>query len=124
MKILTLMILAHILDDFVLQPQCLSDLKQKEWWYKRGIWKGKYKLDFLCAGLIHAISWSILISLPIIFLGDITGPKEIYLGIAIILNMVIHFIVDNFKANLKVLNLWQDQLIHFVQIFILYEIFT
>ena len=124
MKILTLMILAHILDDFVLQPQCLSDLKQKDWWFKKGIWKGKYKSDFLCAGLIHSISWSIMISLPLIFLGDITGPKEIYFGISIILNVVIHFIVDNLKANYKVINLWLDQSIHFAQIFILYEIFT
>ena len=27
-----LMILCHILDDFVLQPVCLSNLKQKRWW--------------------------------------------------------------------------------------------
>ena len=31
------MLLAHVLDDFVLQPQCLSDLKQKDWWWRKGL---------------------------------------------------------------------------------------
>jgi hypothetical protein len=124
MKILLLMILAHVVDDFVLQPQCLSDLKQKDWWYKKGIWKGIYKTDYLCAGLIHALSWSVMISMPLLFLGDIQGSKGFYFGVWIIINTVIHFIVDNLKANLGVINLWTDQGIHFIQILVLYEIFT
>ena len=126
MTILFLMILAHIVDDFVLQPQCLSDLKQLDWWYRKGIWKGFYKADYLCAGLIHALSWSIMISLPLMFLEEdiVKGNGSIYLSYWIIINTIIHFLVDHLKANVKVINLWVDQGIHFVQILLLYEIFT
>ena len=34
-KILLFMILLHIIDDFVLQPISLSNLKQKKWWKKQ-----------------------------------------------------------------------------------------
>jgi len=124
MKTLLLMIMAHVIDDFVLQSFGLRDLKQKDWWYRKGIWKGKYKSDYLCAGLIHALSWSIMISLPLLFLEDTHGVIETFLWLGIIINTVIHFIIDDLKANFKCINLWVDQGIHFIQIFLLYEIFT
>ena len=34
-KIVLFMILFHIIDDFVLQPISLSNLKQKKWWEKQ-----------------------------------------------------------------------------------------
>ena len=124
MKILILMILAHIIDDFVLQPQCLSELKQKDYWYRKGIWKGIWKFDFLCAGLIHSISWSCMIVLPVLFLKELTPQLELYIKWVTLANIIVHFIVDNLKANMKHINLWIDQLIHFLQIFVSYAIFT
>lgn len=124
MKTLLLMIMAHVIDDFVLQSFSLADLKQKDWWYRKGIWKGIYKSDYKCAGLIHALSWSIMISLPLLFLEDTNGVIESFLWLGIIINTVIHFIIDDLKANFKLINLWVDQGIHFIQIFLLYEIFT
>lgn len=38
--------------------------------------------------------------------------------ILFIANVPIHAIVDNAKANLKRINLWQDQFIHMAQIFV------
>ena len=33
-------------------------------------------------------------------------------------NIIAHFEIDNAKANEKIINLWQDQLIHLVQILV------
>ena len=52
-----LMILCHILDDFVLQPVCLSNLKQKRWWDEHCYGK-QYNNDYKMALLIHSLSWS------------------------------------------------------------------
>lgn len=67
-KILLLMILCHIIDDFVLQPVCLSKLKQKKTWEELEDWCGLYKHDYIMALFIHALSWAIMIHLPIIFM--------------------------------------------------------
>lgn len=104
------MVLFHIIDDFVLQPICLSKLKQKKWWeenIKSGSDLKKYKNDYITALIIHSLSWSIMIHLPLfLFVSDTA------LSISIIINMFIHYVVDNYKANLGKLNLTQDQAIH------------
>lgn len=122
MKILLLIFLAHVIDDFVLQPQILSNLKQKDYWWKIGLGKGKYKYDYICALLIHSASWSAMISLPLLFLGDLDRSGMLHLEYLFWINFIVHAIVDELKANLKVINLWVDQIIHLVQILILYEI--
>lgn len=110
------MVLLHIIDDFVLQPICLSKLKQKKWWeenIKSGSDLKKYKNDYITALIIHSLSWSIMIHLPLfLFVSDNA------LSISIIINMLIHYIVDNYKANLDKLNLTQDQAIHLIQVYI------
>ena len=116
------MLLAHVLDDFVLQPQCLSDLKQKDWWWRKGLSKGQYRFDYLCALLIHSLSWSIMISLPILFLGDPDRGDLYHLKVLFWVNLVIHAVVDELKANLKLINLWVDQVIHIIQILVLYAV--
>lgn len=115
-KVFLLMILCHIIDDFVLQPICLSKLKQKEWW-ERNIGTKEYgmplmyKNDYKMALFIHALSWSIMVNLPwFLFVSGLT------IGLSILLNCIIHYIVDDLKANKKKINLIEDQLIHFTQI--------
>lgn len=113
-KIFCLMILLHIIDDFVLQPICLSKLKCKEVWEdanKR--YNNMYKNDYVMALLIHALSWSIMIHLPLMFLMNVDDAA---LAISIIINMFVHLIVDDLKANHRKINLICDQSIHFVQI--------
>lgn len=127
MKILLLMILLHILDDFVLQKATLSNLKQREWW-EREFGSGKmnddkdfiYQDDYRMAGLIHALSWSIMIHLPL-FIFDF---EWYFLAISVVCNCLIHFITDDQKANKKTINLIQDQLIHFGQIGITLLVFA
>jgi hypothetical protein len=124
MKILILMIVMHVLDDFVLQAQCLSNLKQKDWWFRKGFYKDPFKFDYLCAGLIHSLSWSCMISLPLLFLADLDLQGETHLFYLFFINIVVHFIVDELKANLKIINLWVDQTIHICQVILLYVLCT
>lgn len=110
--ILFVMIFAHIVDDYYLQG-ILASLKQKSWWEKQENYKPLYKYDYIVALIMHAFSWSFMISLPILYLGFTK-----WIVVAIILNTIIHAIVDDLKANKGKINLIVDQSIHIVQILI------
>ena len=124
MDVLSLMILLHIIDDFVLQPISLSKLKQKDWWIeeckKLKIDYSKYETDYITALLIHSLSWSIMIHLPIMF---IYGINNLFVFLSILVNSIIHMIIDDLKANKKKINLDIDQSIHLLQIIITFIIF-
>ena len=118
------MFFCHIIDDFVLQGK-FTYLKQKSWWEKAckddGLSLEKYKNDYKMALFEHSLEWSIAIMLPIIFLYNVSGW---ILLVAVVLNTILHYIVDNAKANQLRLNLIQDQLIHFIQIIVTWVILT
>ena len=120
------MMFFHIVDDFYSQPIILSNLKQKSWWQKNAP-DTKYKDDYLIALLIHAFSWTFMIHIPLIgFLWITNALNRInWEGFVIIFlaNLVIHFYIDNLKANELKLNLIQDQFIHLVQIVITWLIY-
>lgn len=113
-KILLFMILFHIIDDFVLQPISLSNLKQKKWWKKQEGYSDKYKDDYKVALAIHSISWSIMIHIPLVIMFPSLG--QLALLISFIVNAVIHYYIDDLKANKLKINLFEDQIVHFWQI--------
>lgn len=110
--ILFVMIFAHIVDDYYLQG-ILASLKQKTWWENQKSYKPMYKYDYIVALIMHAFSWSFMISLPILYIGFTK-----WIVVAITLNTIIHGIVDDLKANKGKINLIMDQSIHIVQIVI------
>lgn len=116
-----LSILLHLIDDFVLQLSCLNKLKQKQWWIneckKEGIDYSPYRNDYKMALFLHGLEWSIMISLPIIFMYEY---DNIILGIMIVINAIIHAIIDDKKANQLEINLIMDQILHIIQIIFLY----
>lgn len=114
-KIVLFMILFHIIDDFVLQPISLSNLKQKKWWEKQEGYSDKYKDDYKVALAIHSISWSIMIHIPLVIMFPSLG--QLALLISFIVNAVIHYFIDDLKANKLKINLFEDQMVHFCQIF-------
>lgn len=118
-KILLFMILMHIIDDFVLQPICLSKLKQKKWWRDNGYNSSLYSNDYKCALLMHSMSWSIMTLIPIMIVFTV---NQYLLLLIFIVNTVIHYIVDDSKANKLKMNLWQDQWIHLLQILVTWAI--
>ena len=114
-NIFLLMILCHIIDDFVLQPICLSKLKKKSWWEENAP-NPLYKDDYKVGLFIHSLSWSIMIILPVMFLW--TTIPWLVLLITIAINCGVHYIVDDAKANKKKINLATDQKTHLLQILV------
>ena len=125
-KVLLLMFLFDIIDDFVLQPICLSKLKQKRYWIeeckKYNLNISKYDTDYITALLIHGLSWSIMIHVPLMFLGGIRD--DFFLLLSVLFNAVIHAIIDNLKANKLKINLDVDQCLHGFQIVITWIVFS
>lgn len=116
--ILFVMIFAHIVDDYYLQG-ILASLKQKSWWENQKNYKPMYKYDYIVALIMHAFSWSFMVSLPILYLG-----LTKWITVAIILSTIIHGIVDDLKANKHKINLIVDQSIHIIQIIITWILFV
>lgn len=118
--ILLTMLFCHVIDDFYLQG-ILASMKQKIWWKKQEQYKEKYKYDYVVALIIHSFSWVFMIMLPIaIYLKFNLG----WLYLAYPINLVIHAIIDDLKANKLKINLIVDQSIHIIQIIIIWVIFT
>lgn len=118
--ILLWMFFNHIFDDFFLQG-CLSSLKQKTWWEAQNNYKDLYKNDYKMALFMHSFSWSFLMMLPIFYFNcfNLNGLMLIFF----IINIIIHYITDDTKANKLKINLVTDQFIHIIQIIVSWIIF-
>jgi hypothetical protein len=106
------MIFFHIVDDYYLQGW-LASAKQKKYWEENAPEK-MYKYDYIWALLMHSFSWSFMIMLPIALVNSFN--LSVWFLLAFLVNMAVHAIVDDFKANKRKINLWTDQLIHIFQI--------
>lgn len=110
--LLLCMIFCHIVDDYYLQGW-LASAKQKTWWEKNAP-DEMYKNDYKTALLMHSFSWSFMIMLPLaIYCVVVNHPIP---AVWYPINMLIHYYVDDLKANKKKINLIQDQRIHIGQI--------
>ena len=114
--ILLTMIFLHIVDDYVLQG-ILAQLKQKKFWKEQAP-DEKYKHDYIWALIMHAFSWTFMIMLPFSVAGS-TGPV---FYILFVINTILHAAIDNLKANRYMINLWEDQIMHMLQIISTYFI--
>ena len=127
-KILLLlaMIFLHIVDDYYLQGW-LASAKQKSYWEQNAPDK-LYKHDYIMALFMHSFSWAFMImAVPSVYtLINTTNTNNASLVIALffLINLSLHMVVDNSKANLKKINLVQDQLCHLVQILITWVVFV
>lgn len=116
--ILLCMIFCHIIDDFCLQKSSLVDLKQKKWWETNAP-DIMYINDYKVALFMHSFSWSFMVLLvPTIHL--LLTNYNITIGAIILalfyMNIVIHYHIDNMKANKNMINLIVDQTVHLIQI--------
>lgn len=105
-------VFCHIVDDFYLQG-ILASMKQKAWWKVNAPQK-LYKFDYIIALIIHAFSWSFMIMLPITIYYHFQITTKFL--IVYVINIIIHAIVDDLKANKHLINLIIDQSIHFGQV--------
>lgn len=115
MFVLLWMYFMHILDDFVLQAPCLCNLKQKSWWEKQTE-DTFYKYDYLIGLFIHSFSWSFMIMFPIAY--QINFKIDGLFCALFLFNLILHFFIDNLKANKYKINLIIDQFLHSLQIII------
>ena len=108
------MLFCHIVDDYYLQG-ILAQMKQKVWWEKEAPQR-MYRYDYIVALVMHSISWSFMIMLPI----AIKDGFDVSIGFvaAFFINAIVHGIVDDMKANKRTINLMTDQMIHIVQIIV------
>lgn len=109
---LLLMIFCHIVDDYYLQGW-LASAKQKKYWQENAPEK-LYKYDYIWALIMHSFSWAFMIMLPIAY--SLSFNINIAFLIAFVINVTIHAITDDLKANKRKINLWEDQIIHLIQI--------
>jgi hypothetical protein len=112
--VLFTMMFLHIVDDYYLQGW-LASAKQKSWWEKNAPDK-LYKHDYIIALFMHSFSWSFMVMMPTTVYLLLHGRT--WFPLLYVLNLVIHMIVDNMKANQHKINLIEDQLIHISQIII------
>ena len=113
------MLFNHVFDDYFLQG-CLANLKQEEYWQKN-IPENLYEFyrdDYLMALLMHSLSWSFMIMLPIAFV--MSFNVDLIFVVFFFLNVIFHAVVDDMKANRKTINLVIDQSIHIFQVLFTY----
>ena len=117
--LIPIMIFCHVVDDYYLQGW-LASAKQKKWW-EENAHDSLYKNDYKVALLVHSFSWAFSINLPVLVYAlffQILPAIILPYFILLVVNMIIHCIVDNLKANKLEINLITDQSIHLCQILI------
>ena len=120
--LLIFMIFAHIVDEYYLQGW-LASAKTKNWWEKNAPNK-LYSKDYIMALFCHSLSWSIMVFLPILIYSLYNQINLNWFYLVLPINLIIHAIIDDLKANKFKINLIIDQSIHFIQIFITWLIFV
>ena len=120
--LLIFMIFAHITDDYYLQGW-LASAKAKKWWEKNAPDK-LYSKDYIMALFCHSLSWSIMVFLPILIYSLYNQIDLNWFYLVLPINLIIHAVIDDLKANKFKINLIIDQSIHFIQIFITWIIFV
>ena len=117
--IIMVMIFLHIVADYNLQGW-LASAKQKSYWEEHAPNK-LYKNDYIMALFMHSFQWTFMIMLPILFVLNFEiGPDFI---LWFVFNVGLHMYIDHLKANMKIINLVEDQLLHILQIIITAGIF-
>lgn len=120
--LLIFMIFAHITDDYYLQGW-LASAKTKNWWEKNAPNK-LYSKDYIMALFCHSLSWSIMVFLPILIYSLYNQIDLDWFYLVLPINLIIHAVIDDLKANKFKINLIIDQSIHFIQIFITWIMFV
>lgn len=116
--VLIMMVFCHICDDYYLQG-ILASMKQRSWWIQNAP-EAMYKNDYRVALAVHAFSWSFMILLPVLFVLGWSITKKLL--VVFVVNWIIHGVVDDLKANRKLISLVVDQGIHLMQILVTWAV--
>ena len=121
-----IMLFMHTIADFVLQIPCLSDLKQIKKWneftkdmFDEDVEETMYRNDYVAALLTHSFMWAFMTFVPLLLIGQ----NYWLLILIIVVNSIIHLLIDNIKANFYLISLCKDQFWHINQILISFIIY-
>lgn len=116
--LLAAMLFCHVWDDYGRQG-ILASMKQRSWWEKNAP-DALYKNDYKMALYEHAFSWAFMITLPLLVYGVLVSNLWLcgLVVVSYIPNTLYHAHIDDLKANQHKINLIQDQVNHFAQIFV------
>lgn len=121
-----IMLFMHTIADFVLQTTCLSDLKQIKKWneftkdmFDEDVEETMYRNDYVAALLTHSFMWAFMTFVPLLLIGQ----NYWLLILIIVVNSIIHLLIDNIKANFYLISLCKDQCWHINQILISFIIY-
>lgn len=110
---LALMVLAHLIADYTLQGW-FANGKCKSWWdgmlrdatnREKEMYRNDYKVALLC----HSLMWSLIVCLPLV-------PYRCLYAVVSLGLAAGHYVVDDAKANKRIINLVEDQAIHALQV--------
>lgn len=127
--ILIEMLFLHCFADYQLQG-VLASMKQKEWWIKQApniveFNRSQYKNDYKAALVAHSLEWSFAVLFPMFYSTTNFLVYSIILYVTLLVaNTYFHYMVDDSKANKKMLNLVEDQLLHLGQILFSWLLWT
>lgn len=111
--ILLFMLFCHIIDDYKIQSPVLANLKQRGYWQANAP-DELYKYDYIMALIMHSLCWSFMVMLPIAI--TMNFNIDVVFVSVFIVNAVLHGIIDDAKANRRLINLIIDQCLHLIQI--------
>lgn len=133
------MIFLHVIDDF--NQGIMAELKQKKNWELPDLdRKNIYKSDWIPVLLLHGFKWSVSVHIPIILyhvfhnniifnISNKTIAQDIcdrlileVLIYSIVISGLVHSVIDHLKCNEYKINLVTDQLLHLIQIIIIFII--
>jgi hypothetical protein len=109
------MIFMHTIADFRTQG-ILTSMKSIKWW-KNNYPDKLYQYDWIMSLFIHAFQWTFMITIPGVIYWIIYSEFNLaYYLILVVVNTIIHMLIDHSKANLNNINLIIDQICHILQI--------
>ena len=123
------MMVLHFIADYFLQG-ILADLKCKSWWMSKSTNEQqfvRYANDYKSALVAHSFEWAFIVMLPMFhqaYKREFVWMLVMMYVFLFIINIVAHYKIDDLKANIRKINLGEDQLLHFIQIFVTWFLWT
>lgn len=113
-RIFFVMLLLHVVAEFVLQPVALLRIKQKTYWEQPEHPNGGKDASAMAIA-INAILWSVMIMLPLMYYST---EGDLILLLVFLVNMLVHAYIDEYTTNRHKLTFVTAQSLYLLQLII------
>ncbi len=117
-RIFFVMLLLHVVTEFVLQPVALLRLKQKTYWEQPEHPNGGKDASAMAIA-INTILWSVMIMLPLMYYST---EGDLILLLVFLVNMLVHAYIDEYTTNRHKLTFVTAQSLYLLQLTITFLI--